>query len=713
MQAAEVEISFETAQNLGLNESEYKKVVEILGRVPNFTELSIYAIMWSNPCSYKDSIKWIKTLPTEGKSITDTDRTENFRLVDLGNGLACSMKVSSSILGKNATAGFSTRKYFNFNKGIYANGAMPFAALNLINFAKSDISDFSQFEQNLKEYSKSLELSAVSAKLNFTDSIHQNSYSNTISLGLIPTETSNSSFDIEPGSPVYIIQVAEEKKDQFQEKHLIEAILEAVRSEYTLAIQEIDATGIAGASAIISSQSHTGMTIELSKILGLLEETNSSEVLISNSNGEFLIVGKKEEEIRLLDIFSHWEIDCKEVGQVTETGFLEYLRYGHLIAEIPANSLVPGGGAPINNRRVDKPKYFAQIKKFRNGSVKSSSNIVETAKRLFSSPNLISKKWVLEQNKKDNSLNENIELSPSDATILRLEDTNKAVAVAMRMDTHYTFADPYVGGMIAVAEAARDITCSGGTPVALANCLNFGNPHQPEEYYQFINAIKGIGEACRKFDTPQIDFEVNFKDNELNDKQSTSFRPALSIGVLGIIKDIEDCTTLDFKEEGDLIYMVGNLSNDLGSSEYLRSIHNIEFSSAPEFDLYEEFEIQKHVRKMIQKGLLKSAHGVSRGGLFASLLESSIHRGFGFNIETVDTFRLDSFLFGESQSRIVISLALEQEDNLQNYLINNNVSFTKLGEVFGDEIIIDDKKFGSINDWKRIYDNTFGDESAD
>jgi phosphoribosylformylglycinamidine synthase len=273
-------------------------------------------------------------------------------------------------------------------------------------------------------------------------------------------------------------------------------------------------------------------------------------------------------------------------------------------------------------------------------------------------------------------------------------------------NSSYVFADPYIGGMIAVAEASRNIICAGGTPVAITNCLNFGNPYNPEVYYQFVNAIKGIGDACRKFGTPVTGGNVSFYNQSQVGERTEPVYPTPVIGMLGLLEDASQQMTLDFKNEGDLIYMLGNSANDLGSSEYLRVVQGIHFSPAPSFDLYEEFEVQKHTRKLIKSKLILSAHDVSDGGLFTCLMESALAGGFGINIETVETFRKDCFLFGESQSRIVISLSPEKEDELQNYLINNNVSFTKLGEVFGNSVVIDEENFGSINEWNRIYEET-------
>ncbi|MFQ5446910.1 MAG: AIR synthase-related protein, partial [Saprospiraceae bacterium] len=473
-------------------------------------------------------------------------------------------------------------------------------------------------------------------------------------------------------------------------------------------MQDMGAAGITCSTSEMSAKSGTGMVIHLDKVPARQENMLPWEILLSESQERMLIVAKAGEEQALFDVFEKWDLECKEIGEVTGTGILEYFFHGEKVAEAPAESLVLGGGAPVYDRTIAKPAYLSKIRKFNLKKVPEPKDLKSIARKLFSSPNLVSKRWVYEQYDtmvRTNNLSAN---APSDAAVVRVGGTKKSLALTTDCNATYVYSDPYVGGMIAVAEAARNLVCTGAVPVAITNCLNFGNPYNPEVYYQFTHVIRGMGDACRKFGTPVTGGNVSFYNQSVLDDKTEPVHPTPVIGMLGIVEKTEHITTLGFKSEGDAIYMLGNSYNDIGSSEYLRVIHGIEHSPAPYFDIHEEYEIQRHIRKAIRAKYVCSVHDVSDGGLFTALMECAIASGFGFNIETVETFRKDCFLFGESQSRAILTIAPEQEDAFQNYLINNNVSFTKLGEVFGTEVLINDENFGSVDEWKSLYDNTLG-----
>ncbi|MBP9872610.1 MAG: phosphoribosylformylglycinamidine synthase subunit PurL, partial [Haliscomenobacter sp.] len=293
--------------------------------------------------------------------------------------------------------------------------------------------------------------------------------------------------------------------------------------------------------------------------------------------------------------------------------------------------------------------------------------------------------------------------APSDAAVVRVKDSTKALALTTDCNSCYVFADPYVGTMIAVAEAARNIVCSGGTPVAITNCLNFGNPYNPEVYWQFVHAIRGMGDACRKFDTPVTGGNVSFYNQSVYQDRTEPIYPTPTIGMVGVLDDPSLHTTLNFKEKGHHIYMLGTPHNDLGSSEYLRHVCQIPFSPVPHFDLDEEFHIQQNLAQIIRKKLIASAHDVSDGGLFATLVESAIAGNLGFEVESDQNFRKDAYWFGESQSRVVISVSPQKEDELVNYLNTHNVPFTRLGEVTGASILIDNEDFGTVQEWEQVY----------
>ncbi|MBI1225456.1 MAG: phosphoribosylformylglycinamidine synthase subunit PurL [Bacteroidetes bacterium] len=736
-----MEISATTASQLGLSAEEFEKIKEVLGRMPNFVELSIYSVMWSEHCSYKNSIKWLKTLPREGKRLLTGAGEENAGLVDIGDGVACAFKIEShnhpSAIEpyQGAATGVG-----GIHRDIFTMGARPIACLNSLRFGNPDLQHMKGLVKGvvkgIGDYGNSFGVATVGGEVFFDECFNQNILVNAMSVGIAKVgETVSASAD-GPGNPVFIVgsrtgkdgihgatfasaDLHEESHedlpavqvgDPLQEKLLLEASLEAIKTGAVVGMQDMGAAGITCSTSEMSAKAGTGMKIDLTKVPTRQDKMQAWEILLSESQERMLIVGKAGEEQPLFDVFEKWDLECVQIGEVTDTGTLEYYYQGEKVAEVPANSLVLGGGAPVYERDYTKPTYMSEVSKFRLNKLEIPKNYKDAARKLFSLPNLVSKRWVYEQYDsmvRTNNLSFN---APSDAALIRVKGSKKSLAVTVDCNSAYVYADPYTGAMIAVAEAARNIICTGAVPIAITNCLNFGNPYNPEVFYQFVQAVKGIGDACRKFNTPVTGGNVSFyNQSQLGDKTEPVY-PTPTIGMLGILEDISHQTTLNFKAEGDVIYMLGNIMNDLGSSEYLRNVIGVKHSPAPHFDLHEEFEIQQLIRQLIRKKWLNSAHDVSDGGLFANLMESAIASGLGFNVETVDTFRKDCFLFGESQSRVVVSLPPDKEDEFQSLLINNNVSFTKLGEVFGTEVVIDYEKYGSVAEWKAIFDNTLGEK---
>ncbi|MEO0734127.1 MAG: AIR synthase related protein, partial [Bacteroidota bacterium] len=331
------------------------------------------------------------------------------------------------------------------------------------------------------------------------------------------------------------------------------------------------------------------------------------------------------------------------------------------------------------------------------------------AKQTFLSPSLVSKRWVTDQydgTVRTNSISEN---TPSDAALVRVKGTDKALAVTTDCNSAYVYADPYQGAMIAVSEAARNIVCSGGEPVAITNCLNFGNPYNKEAFYQFVHAIKGMGDACRAFNTPVTGGNVSFyNQSQYPDGRVEPVYPTPTIGMLGVVDDLKYHTTLGFKDQNDVIYLVGDPQDDIASSEYLRRVHGIEQSPVPHFDLAEEQKLQNAIAGLIREELIKSAHDVSDGGLFQSLLESAIAGGHGITVGTDDAFRKDAFLFGESQSRVVVTADESTTAQLEQFLLDAGVGFTVLGRVEGDDITVDGQDWGELVEWMVMHELTLG-----
>jgi phosphoribosylformylglycinamidine synthase len=380
--------------------------------------------------------------------------------------------------------------------------------------------------------------------------------------------------------------------------------------------------------------------------------------------------------------------------------------HGELVADVPGQSLVLGGGAPVYKREWKEPAYFAESKKFSIDTVKLPTDYAAVAKHLASHPNIASKRWVFNQY---DSMVGTVNMStnaPSDAAIVNIKGSDKALALKVDCNSRYVNADPEQGCAIAVSEAARNIVCSGGEPSAVTNCLNFGNPYNPEVYWQFVGSIKGMSKACEKFKTPVTGGNVSFYNQ--SSYEGPVF-PTPTIGMLGIVPSKKNTMTLNFKNEGDSIILVGNCRNDISSSEYLYSFVGVKNSPAPYFDLDEEFTMQNAMKEAIKSGMLKSAHDCSDGGLFVTLMESAVSGNVGFEIKSYDKVRKDAFLFGESQSRVVITCNKGEEQKVIDLLEKNGSKGNVIGTVKGNALIVDGENFGSVNDFSDLYNNSLGE----
>jgi len=416
------------------------------------------------------------------------------------------------------------------------------------------------------------------------------------------------------------------------------------------------------------------------------------------------MVVQKGKETDVLKVFEKWDLPCSEIGEVTDNGLLRFYMNGNLEAELPAHELVLGGGAPQYEREYKEPEYLQKIKAFDATAIAVPSDLKAIAEQLIQIPNIASKRWVYTQYDSMVGAGNASTNAPSDAAIVVAKPTSKGLALTTDCNSRYVFADPYKGAMIAVAEAARNIVCSGGEPLGVTNCLNFGNPYNPEVYYQFVHAIKGMGEACIKFNTPVTGGNVSF----YNQAPEGPVYPTPTIGMVGVLDSVKEKMTMNFKKAGDVIYLVGVSRDDINSSEYLHKIHGIEFSPAPHFNLDEEFDLQRAIEKLIKEKLVASAHDVSEGGLFVTLTESGFNNNLGYSIETKKTIRKDAYLFGEAQSRVVISVNEQQTAAVEKLLSTATIPFEKLGTVTSGDIIIDGDNWGTIVDWKNKYDNAIG-----
>ena len=726
--------NIETAKKLGLNEAEFQKICDYLGRIPNFTELSIYSVMWSEHCSYKNSIIYLKKLPRKGSKLLVEAGEENAGLVDIGDGLACAFKIEShnhpSAIEpyQGAATGVG-----GIHRDIFTMGARPIAALNSLRFGNIEL-DHTKFlmkgvVKGIGNYGNAFGVPTVGGEVYFNNCYNQNILVNAMSVGIVNVGETVSACADGPGNPVFIVGSSTGKDgihgatfasadlnensaadlpavqvgDPFQEKLLLEASLEAIRSGQIVGMQDMGAAGITCSTSEMSAKSKTGMRIQLEKVPTRQSNMQAWEILLSESQERMLIVAKKGGEDILLKIFSKWDLECVQIGEVTDTGRIEYFMNGKLEADVPADSLVLGGGAPIYQREFSRPSYFDEIEAFNPNSIHEPSDLIEVAKRLTASPNIASKKWIFEQYDKMVRIGTLTSVKQSDASVVRVPGTNKGLAMTVDCNSAYVFLDPYQGGMIAVSEAARNIICSGGVPVAITNCLNFGNPYNPEVYFQFVNALKGMGEACEAFGTPVTGGNVSFYNQSQFQDKTEPIYPTPTIGMLGVFDDLNDFMTIDFKNLGDHIVLLGHQNNHIGYSEYLSEIHKIKYAPVPYFNLNEEKKLHNTIHECIVKRIVKSAHDVSEGGIFISLLESSFASQLGFTVQIPVQFRKDVFLFGESQGRVIVTVSNEQLSQLESLCLQNGIDCLLLGNVASSELIVNNSCFGTIAEFGQLY----------
>jgi phosphoribosylformylglycinamidine synthase II len=723
----------ETAKDLGLLPEEFERIKIILGRTPNFTELSIFSVMWSEHCSYKNSITWLKKLPKDGPRMLAKAGEENAGMVDLGDGLACVFKIEShnhpSALEpyQGAATGVG-----GINRDIFTMGARPIAQLNSLRFGDLTLDRtkwlIKGVVKGIGDYGNAFGIPTVGGELFFDECYNVNPLVNAMSAGIVKVGETVSATSYGVGNPVYIVGSATGKDgihgaafaskditedsvndlpavqvgDPFQEKLLLEATLEVIKTGAVIGMQDMGAAGIICSNSEMSAKGEHGMRINLDKVPVRQENMKPFEILLSESQERMLIVVEKGREQEVEDVFEKWDLNCAIIGEVTNTGRLEYFMHGELVADVPADDLVLGGGAPVYEREYREPAYYQKNKTFKIEDVEEPADLKAVADHLIAHPNIASKRWVTNQYDSMVGTATMTTNRPSDAAVVAIKGTDKAIALTIDCNSRYVYADPEVGCAIAVAEAARNIVCAGGEPVAITNCLNFGNPYIPEVYWQFVGAIKGMSKAGEKFQTPVTGGNVSFY-NQSSDEGPVFPTPA--IGMLGVLDHVSTLTTSDFKQTGDLIYLLGESVNDIGSSQYLASYHKISASPVPHFDLDKEYDLQQVIKALIVEKLIESAHDVADGGLYITLLESSMPNDLGFNITTDEAIRKDAFLFGEAQSRVVVSVKPENQEALVELLATSGIEFSLIGKVSEGDLTIDEDPFGTVTAAKHVYDN--------
>ena len=750
--------TLETARKLGLLPDEFERIQAILGRMPNFTELSIFSVMWSEHCSYKNSIVWLKTLPRDSggdkpSRMLAKAGEENAGLVDIGDGLACSFKIEShnhpSALEpyQGAATGVG-----GINRDIFTMGARPIAQLNSLRFGNPDSPKTRRLlrgvVKGIGDYGNAFGIPTVGGEVYFDECYNTNPLVNAFSAGIVQVGKVAKATSYGVGNPVFIVGSATGKDgihgatfasedisdksteklpavqvgDPFMEKLLLEATLEIIASGYVIGIQDMGAAGIICSTSEMSAKGEHGMIIDLDKVPTRQANMEPFEILLSESQERMLVVVEKGKEELINGIFDKWDLHCAQIGEVIAApenahGRIYFYRYGQLVADIPAHDLVLGGGAPQYHREYREPAYIKEFATFQITDVAdiTPDEISTVARHLLSHPNICSRRWIYEQYDSMVGTANRSTNAPSDAAVVRVKTaegktTDKSIVITVDCNSRYVNANPFVGAQIAVAEAARNIVCSGGEPIAVTNNLNFGNPYVPEVYWQFVEAVKGMGEACIRFDTPVTGGNVSFYNQSSDDGPVF---PTPTIGMLGLMENFDNHTTLNFKQATDRIYLLGAPVNDIASSEYLYSFRGVKASPAPAFDMEAELAMQRALSQLITKKLIQSAHDLSDGGLFVALAESAMAGGLGFDITTgpagvLAGCRLDAVLFGEGQGRVVVSVSAEKQAAFEEAVAATGVPCAQLGLVTERVFLVDGQAVMALVDAKELYDNALG-----
>ena len=731
--STEPEVTLELVKQHGLNEEEYEMIVKILNRKPTYTELGIFSVMWSEHCSYKNSITVLKTFPREGASLLAKAGEENAGAVDIGNGLAIIFKIEShnhpSAVEpyQGAATGVG-----GIMRDIFTMGARPIACLDSLRFGNLSSPRvrylFDGVVRGIGDYGNCFGVPTVAGEVYFDESYTGNPLVNAMCIGVVKVDQIARAKAEGEGNPVLLVgastgrdgihgvtfaseeisEKSEERRpsvqigDPFMEKLLMEATLEIIKENLIVGIQDLGGAGLTCATSETAARGKSGIEIDISLVPVREENMIPYEIMLSESQERMLVIAKKGYEKKVQEIFHKWGLNSVIIGRVTSDQMLRVKNSGVVVAEIPAATLVLGGGAPVYIREKRKPKYLEEANRFNLSELEVPQDFNLVLLKLLGSPNLASKKWVYEQY--DTMVRTATVVGPgSDAAVLRLRKTNQAIATTTDCNGRYCYLDPRMGGRIAVAEAARNVVCSGAKPLAITNCLNFGNPYDPEVYWTFTECVAGMSEACRTFKTPVTGGNVSF----YNEDPQRIVYPTPVIGMIGLIEDLKNVTTMWFKDEGDLIILLGENREELGASEYLKVTHNLVKGETPELDLQKEKKIQDACLEMIRTGLIKSAHDCSEGGIAAALAESCISslNLLGAKIRMDDKIRADALLFGETQSRIIVTVKPEYRSDLEKIAHKHQIPFSMLGKVEGHNLNIEGLIDLPVSKLALVYDS--------
>ena len=728
------EITAELVASHGITPDEYRKIIQILGREPNYTELGVFSVMWSEHCSYKSSRRYLKSLPTEGPHVLQGPG-ENAGVVDIGDGLAVAFKIEShnhpSFIEpyQGAATGVG-----GILRDIFTMGARPIASLNSLRFGRIDHPRtpylVSGVVAGIGGYGNCIGVPTVGGEVYFDDCYDANILVNAFTLGITKKKRIHTGVAKGVGNPVMYVgsktgrdgihgatmaseSFSEEKEqrrptvqvgDPFTEKLLMEACLELMEHDFLIGIQDMGAAGLTSSSTEMAGRGGAGIELDLSAVPLREQGMTPYEILLSESQERMLLVAKAGTEAEIKRTFDKWDLDAVVVGRVTDDNEFRALFNGVEVARIPISALTKE--APVYHRPAERPKSQDELEQLDLSSIAEPKDLGATLKLMLGAPNIASKEWVYRQY--DYYVRSNTVVVPgADAAVVRIKGTEKGLALTVDGNSRYCYLDPYVGGALAVAEAARNLACVGARPIGLTDCLNFGSPENPAVMWQFARVIQGMRDACLALRVPVVSGNVSF----YNETDGIPIYPTPTIGMVGLLPKIDRVITPWFKAAGDIVVLLGRTREELGGSEYLKFIHNTVKGTPPWIDLKLEQAIQNCCIEAIDRGILRSAHDLSDGGLAVALAECCIggpDKPLGVRIEMREMIRGDALLFSESQSRILVSMQEKDLSQLQEIASGHGVPLQVIGAVGGSRFSIQPILQLPVDDLQMIWSSALG-----
>lgn len=696
-------------REMGLSDEEVALVRQFLGRAPNYVELGIYSVMWSEHCSYKNSKPVLRHFPTRGPRVL-VGPGEGAGVVDIGDGLGVVFKLESHN-HPSAVEPFqgAATGVGGIIRDIFSMGARPIALLNSLRFGELTDARVKYLVENvvagIAGYGNCIGIPTVGGEAYFSEAYQGNPLVNVMCVGLVDTEQIQSGRAEGVGNPVIYVgpatgrdgihgatfaseELGEDSSqkrpavqvgDPFMEKLVMEATLEAIDKGLVLGVQDMGAAGLTCSSVEMAHKAGTGMELDLDAVPQREAGMSAYEMMLSESQERMLLVCRQGDEQELKAVFDKWGVTSRVIGRVTDTKRLILKHANQLLGDIPVDSLVDG--CPVYENEQRAPAYYLENET--TPPCPPLSDLQGALEALLQSPNIASKAWVYQQY--DSMVRTSTAVGPgSDAAVVLLPGSRKALAMTVDCNARYVYLDPRVGGRVAVAEAARNLVCSGATPLAVTDNLNYGNPKKAEIFWQLDQSARGIAEACTALGTPVIGGNVSL----YNETATRAIEPTPVIGMVGLIDDVDHITTQGFKQEGDQILLLGETKAELGGSEFYKVCHEVVAGRPPQLDLHVEKRLHDSTLNLIRQGLLESAHDLSEGGLAVALAESCIAGALGAEVRLESDLSADALLFSESQSRMLVTVNSDHLAELEAHLAEDQIPYAVIGQVMGKQLSI-------------------------